>query len=194
MAAFAIFVAYEEEYESTCSNLTTLIGELRSSSADHDNDTKRGGLTRSINALLQQAADLIKQMEMEVRSQEPAAKKALLERVARHRQGLASHRTDFARANEQSQRSSLLGAKSIEQRERFVDVNDKLLQQNDKIASAQRTVADVAQVGEDITSELKKNREAIQGTQAKVEEFAGITDGARRLVKGMENREKCCIS
>ena len=194
MATFAIFVAYEEEYVSTCNHLNTLITELHSSSSAAETNTHSSGKMGSINELLQQATDLIKQMEMEVRSQEPTAKKLLLEKVAQHKQTLVAHRSRFERAKEQSQRSNLLGTKSIEQRERFMDANDKLLLQNDKIANAQRTVAEVEDVGTDITNELQRNREKIQATHAKVDEFTSITDSARRLVKGMEDREKCCIS
>ena len=194
MASFAIFVAYEEEYVSTCNHLSTLIAELHSSSSAAESNTHSNGKIESTNELLQQATDLIKQMEMEVRSQEPATKKMLLEKVAQHKQTLVAHRSNFGRAKEQSQRSSLLGTKSIEQRERFMDANDKLLLQNDKIASAHRTVAEVEDVGMDITNELLRNREKILASHAKVDEFTGITDSARRLVKGMEDRERCCIS
>ena len=192
MASFAIFVAYEEEYESTCKHLTTLIAELHSNSAE--SGMSGSGSIRSINDLLQQATDLVKQMEMEVRSHDAAAKKALLEKVARHKQALLAHRHDLERAKEQSQRSNLLGTKNVENRERFMDANDKLLHQTEKIADAQRMVAGAEEVGADITHELQRNRGKIQASQAKVEEFSGITDSARRLVKGMENREKCCIA
>lgn len=170
-----------------------MITELHSSSTENSTSGSSESI-RSINDLLQQAADLVKQMEMEVRSQEAASKKTLLEKVARHKQTLLTHRNNLQRAKEQSQRLGLLGTKSIENRERFMDANDKLLQQTEKITDAQRMVAGAEEVGADITHELQRNRGKIQASQAKVEEFSGITDSARRLVKGMEDREKCCIA
>jgi hypothetical protein len=57
------------------------------------------------------------------------------------------------------------------------------------IANAQRTVAETEEIGLEITSELQRNREKIQSSHAKVGEFAGVTDSARRLLSSMSRRD-----
>jgi hypothetical protein len=73
-----------------------------------------------------QAGDLVKQMEVEVRSHDPATRKMLTEKVNQYKKSLNSLRSDFEKAREESQRSGLfVGSKSNEQRQRLLDTNDK---------------------------------------------------------------------
>jgi vesicle transport through interaction with t-SNAREs protein 1 len=80
---------------------------------------------RQIDALLSQAGDLIKQMNLEARSQDAATRKILQEKVTSYSKSLVSLRGDFERAKEQCQRTSLIGEKSAYDRQRLLDTNDK---------------------------------------------------------------------
>ena len=183
----SIFDAYDQEFNSLCQEITRNNSELKqAASSDAE---KSSGTVRLVEGLLNQAGDLIKQMEVEVRSHDPATRKVLLDKVTQYKKSMLSHRSDLERAKEQSQRSSLLGTKSVEQRQRMMDANDKLLRQNEMIANAQRTVADTEEVGLEITNELQRNREKIQSSHAKVHEFSGVTDSARRLLSSMSRRD-----
>jgi hypothetical protein len=83
-------------------------------------------LIRHIEALISQAGDLIKQMEVEVRSHDTATRKILTDKVNSYKRSLQSLRSDFDKAREESQRSNLfVGSKSNEQRQRLLDTNDK---------------------------------------------------------------------
>ena len=143
-----------------------------------------------------QAVDLVKQMETEVRASvsDAAGKKALLAKVAEYKAALTAHRMDLERANEQANRSALLGGKSVQQRDRLMDANDQLLLQNEVIAHAQRTVAETEDVGMAIAHELQQNRSKIEATQERVMDFKDVTDKAKTFVKRMNDREKCAIS
>jgi len=55
--------------------------------------------------------------------------------------------------------------------------------------NATRTVAETEEVGLEISAELTRNREKIQSAHAKVREFGGITDSARRLLSSMARRD-----
>lgn len=83
------------------------------------------GRIRQIEALLSQANDLIKQMNVEVRSQDATSRKELTERVMQYQKTIKSHKIDFDRAREQAQRSSLIGEKSSADRQRLLDTNEK---------------------------------------------------------------------
>ena len=133
--------------------------------------------------------DLIKQMEMEARSSEdPTVKKALQDKIVRHKRSLTQ-------VNEEAQRSNVIGTKSsADQRQRLQDANDQLLRQNELLANAQRTVAATEDIGTTISAELLQNRGKIEASSAKVASFSSITEEAKGFVKRMDNREKCVLS
>ena len=119
----SIFDAYDQEFSSLSQEISKNNAELKScASSDAD---KASGLVRLVEGLLSQAGDLIKQMEVEVRSHDPATRKVLLDKVATYKKSMLTHRSDLERAKEVSSRSALLGTKSIEQRQRLLDANDK---------------------------------------------------------------------
>ena len=205
MASFTtILDACESEYRTVLEAAAETIAQLRACGGNANPATTTPATTtpaaaraRQARDLLTQATELVKQMDTEVRSSstaDAAGKKTLLARVAEHKAAIASHRMELERANEQANRSALLGGKSIQQRERMMDANDQLLRQNEVIAQAQRTVADTEDVGHTIAQELQQNRAKIEGTQERVTEFKDVTDKAKTFVKRMNDREKCHVS
>ena len=119
----SIFDAYDQEFNSLCQEISRNISELKTCSPSEID--RLNGLIRHIDALISQAGDLIKQMEVEVRSHDPATRKVLLDKVTQYKKSMLTHRSDLERAKEQSQRSELLGTKSIEQRQAMMDANEK---------------------------------------------------------------------
>eukprot|EP01035_Chromulina_nebulosa_P017351 gene17351-22898_t len=183
----SIFDAYDSEYGALSRDIIKNISELKQLSSD--NKEKSSNLIRHIDALLIQATDLIKQMEIEVRSHDAGTRKALNEKVSEYKKSLLSLRNDYDRTKEKAQRSSLIGDKSAEQRERLLKTNDKLTIQNELILNATRTVAETEEVGMEISKELARNREKIESSRTRAREFSGITDSARRLLSVMQRRE-----
>ena len=190
-----IFHAYDDEFNSLSREISKNISSLRNlgtpnSDEEAGADGERGVLIRQLDGLLSQAADLIKQMEVEVRSHDAATRKVLTDKVLHYKKSLSTHRTDFERAKEAAERVALgIGSKSQEQRQRLLDVNDKLAMQNEKILNATRTVAETEEVGIEIIQELGRNREKIQSAHGKVKEFSGLTDTARRMITSMQRRD-----
>ena len=89
---------------------------------------KAANTCRHVEALFAQAGDLIKQMEVEVRSNDAATRKVLQEKVAGYKKSMTSMKADYNAAKDQSDRESLLGGsagKSMEQRQRLLDTNEK---------------------------------------------------------------------
>ena len=81
---------------------------------------------KHVDALLTQAGDLVKQMEVEIRSHDAATRKVLSDKIAQYKKSLASLRSDFERARIEVDRASLVGGgKSAADRERFLATNDK---------------------------------------------------------------------
>lgn len=161
----SIFDAYNAEYASLSQEINKNLGELKNMSKGHE---KSGSLIKLIDGLFSQATDLIKQMEVEVRSQDPATRKMLNEKVMQYKKSNQSLRIDFDRAREQVNRSALIGDRSGADRQRLMDTNDKISRQNDMIANATRTVAETEEIGMEITTELQRNREKIDSSREKV--------------------------
>ncbi len=161
----SIFDAYNAEYASLSQEINKNLGELKNMSKGHE---KSGSLIKLIDGLFSQATDLIKQMEVEVRSQDPATRKMLNEKVMQYKKSNQSLRIDFDRAREQVNRSALIGDKSGADRQRLMNTNDKISRQNDMIANATRTVAETEEIGMEITTELQRNREKIDSSREKV--------------------------
>lgn len=183
----SIFDAYDSEFSALSQDISKNISEYRTYSS---NPEKSSNLVKHVDALLIQAGDLVKQMEVEIRSHDSATRKVLSEKITQYKKSLSSLRSDFERARTESQRANLsMDSKSVADRERFKNVNDKLSRQNDMILNAQRTVGETEDVALEITTELAKNREKIESAHSKVREFSGMTDSARRLIHSMNKRE-----
>ena len=119
----SIFDAYDQEFSNLSRDIQTNTSELKTYTSS--NPDKTGSLIRQIEGLLSQANDLIKQMNVEVRSHDAATRKVLTEKVSQYSKSLLSMKSDFERAKEVAQRSSLIGAKSAADRQRLLDTNDK---------------------------------------------------------------------
>ena len=91
----SIFDAYDQEFNSLCQEISKNISALKGF-ANSDTDKITGSI-RQIDALLSQAGDLIKQMEVEVRSHDQSTRKVLLEKVGQYKKSLATHKSDFER-------------------------------------------------------------------------------------------------
>jgi hypothetical protein len=119
----SIFNAYDAEFSSITKDVNKNINELKE--LDSTEEDKVAGMVRLIEGLLSQTNDLVKQMEVEVRGQDAATKKVLLEKVAQYKKTTSSLKSDFERAKEKAERSALIGDKSIEHRTRLLDNNKK---------------------------------------------------------------------
>jgi vesicle transport through interaction with t-SNAREs 1 len=81
---------------------------------------------KHIDALLIQAGDLVKQMEVEIRSHDAATRKVLSDKIAQYKKSLSSLRSDFERARTEAQRQNLVtDSRSGTDRERLLSANDK---------------------------------------------------------------------
>jgi sugar-specific transcriptional regulator TrmB len=116
----SIFEAYDQEFSNLSAEIQRNINELKSYP---NNSDKASGTIRHIEGLLSQANDLIKQMNVEVRSQDPATRKILTEKLNHYVKTMSSTKSDFERVKEQSQRSALIGERSAADRQRLLDSN-----------------------------------------------------------------------
>lgn len=74
----SIFDAYNQEFASLSADISKNISEYKSSPSGGD---KAANIDRHLDALFSQATDLVKQMEVEVRSLDAASRKVLSDKV-----------------------------------------------------------------------------------------------------------------
>lgn len=114
-----IFEAYAAEHDKIVKDIVSNINELKSMK---NGDASIKTAVKKVNDLLEEAEQSIKQMDIEVRSGGSSHRNILLEKVAEYKKQLSQSKFDFERAKEQCQRTALMGAASIEQRQKVLDV------------------------------------------------------------------------
>jgi len=182
----SIFDEYNREFMTISQDITKNVNELRDLTPG---DSAVKDISAKIESLMTQNKSLIKQMEVEARSHDPATRKALTEKVNTYRKSLTTLSSDFEKAKEKAERSALIGEASAADRQRLLNVNDTISNQNETIRRALQTVEETEEVGQEIIKELGRNREKIHGAQSKVNDFAGLNDSARRLIAAMSRRD-----
>jgi len=182
--------SYEEELKDLFSQIDKKMAAVKSGG-----DAPEALINAEV--LLDQVADLLKQMSVEVRSLEGNERQEKNAMMAGYKTRHEETKIQVKTAKTAANKRALLGdadGKSLEHRERMVDTNDKLARQNEMILNAQRIVAETEDVGADITSTLGDNRAKIESSRDKVKELHGDLDAADRITKSMVDRAKCVIS
>eukprot|EP00752_Nemacystus_decipiens_P006170 g5567.t1 len=188
----SIFEAYDEEFLALTQDIGTNISHL--TTYETDAVKKRTQLTH-VDALVGQAGDLLKQMEIEVRSTPNAAtKKELQGKMSSYKKTLQSLRGDYQRAVEKQEREGLLGGReaafsqggaSQEQRDRLLQTTDRLEGQSRRLEDSKRTMMEIEDTAMEITSELGRNREKIGEVHDKVRETKTNLDEGKGILDRM---------
>lgn len=127
--------------------------------------------------------DLVSQMKLELRGlSDEAAKKAAKAKLAALEARLSDHRRTALMATGPGP-SVPTGEK-----DRFQATEDKLGSQSAAIANAIKIAEETEGVGLEITGELARNREKIEGVQERIKEQNGLTKAADKMIKRMQGR------
>ena len=166
------FDGYHSEFQS----LTTQIQQALQQNT-HATD-------ESIDSLFTQSSDILKQMSIEARGiKNDEMKQELLAKVRMGKSQLAALHQDYTCKVTSSEKSSLFTNK-----ERLYKNEEHAQQQSDTLDRALMTMADTEQVATEISSELSRNRETLERSQANVNHLSNMTDKAAQLIKRMSRR------
>ncbi len=171
----SIFDAYDEEFTAVTGEISRQISHVR---AYEEDDRTRQNILRSLDGQLGQALDLMKQMEVEVRSTEnPHEKCTLHDRVLLYKKTMLSLRGDFQEVLELEQKRGLMqgaGNRSPPsslnqfQQARMEQTGQQLDEQSRMLEDGKGMVFEMEEVANDITQELGRNRETIKSAHRKV--------------------------
>ena len=117
-----MFEEYHDSYKKLVSSVTSHLATLDGGSQDKEAAT---AIVQEVPNLLSEAADTLKQMELEARTAEATKRSEYMQTVADAKKSLANLRNEFERSKERATRSHLLGDKSIQQREKMMDTTEK---------------------------------------------------------------------
>ena len=182
-----LYNSCKAEFESGYQEATQKLNELR----DCTNTSGQNDIMKQLDEIQYQLSVTLKQTEIEMHSLGSALKVKLRDEVKQMKDRLAGIKSDQTSINFQLQKASVLGTKGGEEKVRMINVNEKytiddticdvyifdnhamiltfrLVKQNETIEQAMRTIADTEVVGEEILSELGRNRETMESSKEKV--------------------------
>lgn len=90
----SILDAYDEEFKTLCQKISKDTSALRDSVGGNEDST---ALVSDIESHLEQAKDVLKQMEVVVGTEDPSTSEALAEKMTVHENTLLHHRSNFER-------------------------------------------------------------------------------------------------
>jgi hypothetical protein len=140
--------------------------------------------------LLQQCADLVKQMALEARTctDDSTLKHNRLAQVRACKAELAGYQQVAAKkslyGNNNTNSTSQQQDRLLQQKK----TEDTVAQQNETLERARRTMLETEAVALEITEELGHNREKLIATSGRVREVSGMTGRARRILQTMSAR------
>lgn len=178
-----IFDGYDEEYKSIASSISAKMNEIR---AHSDESTSSNNLNH-VNDLITQASQLIQQMELEVRSLDASTRQQLSPKLSEYK----GHLKDLKAELKKLTRDELFGtSSSSDSSERMKTASETLRGTSDRLSKARQIVADTEDVALEITEELGRNRERIQGTHDKVKNVKSMTQVGRKVIGRMTARDR----
>lgn len=185
-----MFQQYETELSEVLAEITAKLEALDGGVAS---PMHAAGAIDACDALLKQASDLSKQLDVEVRSAAPDAKRTLQDRQQPLKESLKRSRAAFDAARERANREAVLGARvgdvSASSRGRLVDAQTRANRQTEMIKGALEIAHETEHVAMDITSELDRNRETIGNIRGHIADTGGALGAARGLISSMQKRE-----
>mmetsp|Transcript_52471 Transcript_52471/g.122026 ORF Transcript_52471/g.122026 Transcript_52471/m.122026 type:complete len:230 (-) Transcript_52471:115-804(-) len=138
------------------------------------------------------ADQALRQMEMEARTLPPESRTHLDPKIKQFRSGLGEQQKAVEAARQAAARRALFDdgslGKSAKDRERALGANNALTGASRQLGEAHRQSLETEQIGLDVISDLRNQREVIIRTRGNVGEIGANTAMAKRLLGSMSRR------
>mmetsp|Transcript_17166 Transcript_17166/g.22298 ORF Transcript_17166/g.22298 Transcript_17166/m.22298 type:complete len:217 (+) Transcript_17166:78-728(+) len=189
-----MFGHYQSEFNQVADEVRQKLSSVSVYSDNPMHQSNKSEILNEIEDLLKQACDLVKQMDVEVRSADDSQRRILSERARPIREELKRLQNEYRETNERIDREGLLGGISINangasHRGRMADANERARQQTQVIKGALEIAHETEQVALDITGELSRNRETISNIRGHISDTSNTLGTARTLIASMQKRE-----
>ena len=186
------FFRYEENFLNCSRGCSRAIDQL--SKAD-GNINRIIATSVEIEGEISDAESYVRAMDVEQRNIMGADKRDFVERVRNYKQEFKHMSNRFNSVKYQAE-SEAVKKGSSDSRAKLLSANSKLDKSSDTLLQSRALVRETEDVGTAILTDLKEQKETLQGAETNVHETRGFTLEARRILKRMRERafwNKACI-
>lgn len=186
------FFRYEEHFLNCSRGCSRTLDQL--SKAD-GNINRIIATSVEIEGEISEAESYVRAMDVEHRNIMGADKRDFVDRVRNYRDELKDLNQRFTKVKFQAE-SEAVKKGSSDSRTKLLSANAKLDKSSDTLLQSRALVGETEDVGTAILTDLKEQKETLQGAGSNVIETRGFTLEARRILKRMRERafwNKACI-
>ncbi|KAJ9585134.1 hypothetical protein L9F63_003086 [Diploptera punctata] len=180
---------YEQQYAVLTADITAKIGKLSNS---HGVDKKT--LVLDVERHMEEAQELLEQMELEVREVEATSRPRLRTRVDSYRAELGRLSEEFMKVRSPPFQDGFFGQDELfgggesmkeEQKLRLLDNTERLESIGYQLPLGYRIAFQTEQIGSEILQELYSQRETIQKSRSRLREADAELGRSSRILSGM---------
>ncbi|XP_005090506.1 vesicle transport through interaction with t-SNAREs homolog 1A [Aplysia californica] len=184
----SLIQSYEQQYSSVTSDITHNIGKVATSFGG-----EKQNYVKQAEKLFDEAHELLEQMELEVKEQEPKERQKYHTRVKSFKIELTKLQADLKRAKLgiDANRDELLGDDthdSEDQRARLLDNTETLERTSRRLDHGYRITVETEQLGAQVMEDLHSQRQAINRSRGRLQEMDSALGKSSRVLSGMMQR------
>ncbi|KAI9139203.1 t-SNARE [Paraphysoderma sedebokerense] len=193
-----LFQTYEQDYVSISKSIA---GKLTESKSGKVVGEPLKSLFRAIEREIEEAEEILSQMDIEVYSLPPTTRTKLQPKLKNYKAEVDKWKKDLTnvRRTAPADRAALLGSdadfdspyddmQSQAQRDRLMMGTDRLNKASERLMDSHRIALETEQSGISTLQELRRQREQIEHTRNSLREADSYIDKAQRTLRGMARR------
>ncbi|KZC14765.1 PREDICTED: vesicle transport through interaction with t-SNAREs homolog 1A [Dufourea novaeangliae] len=178
---------YEQQYAVLTADITAKIGRIRTQSGN-----ERRTFIQDVDRQIEEAQELLEQMELEVRGVNRTARDRLRGRVESHRAELKRLTQEFQSAKKPREESIEINKEDSwessiteDQKKRLLDSSEQIERSGRTLQNGYRMVLETEEIGSQVLKELHSQRETIQRGRGRLRETDAELGRGSRLLSGM---------
>ncbi|XP_012540604.1 vesicle transport through interaction with t-SNAREs homolog 1A [Monomorium pharaonis] len=178
--------SYEQQYAVLTADITAKIGRIRIQSGG-----EKRAFVQDVDRQIEEAQELLEQMELEVRGMNGAARDRLRGRVESHRAELKRLTQEFQTAKKPREDTEITVEESWDnnvtedQRKRLLDASERIERSGRTLQNGYRMALETEEIGSQVLKELHEQRETIQRSRGRLRETDAELGRGSRLLSGM---------
>uniref|UniRef100_A0A8C8VGP3 Vesicle transport through interaction with t-SNAREs homolog 1A n=1 Tax=Pelusios castaneus TaxID=367368 RepID=A0A8C8VGP3_9SAUR len=183
------FEGYEQDFSVLTADITARIGRVPKLLGD-----EKKQMVANVEKQLEDARELLEQMELEVREIPPQSRGLYSSRMRSYKQEMGKLEADFKRsriAYSDEVRNELLGDdgnSSENQRAHLLDNTERLERSSRRLEAGYQIAVETEQIGQEMLENLSHDREKIQRSRERLRETDANLGKSSRILTGMLRR------
>ncbi|KYN03515.1 PREDICTED: vesicle transport through interaction with t-SNAREs homolog 1A isoform X2 [Cyphomyrmex costatus] len=178
---------YEQQYAVLTADITAKIGRIRIQSGG-----EKRAFVQDVDRQIEEAQELLEQMELEVRGMNGIARDRLRGRVESHRAELKRLTQEFQTAKKPKEDITEITVEESwdnnvteDQRKRLLDASERIERSGRTLQNGYRMALETEEIGSEVLKELHEQRETIQRSRGRLRETDAELGRGSRLLSGM---------